>query len=39
MQTNLPIPTCPAFSSVGVPGPDPGAESAPSVALKFNIQN
>lgn len=27
------MPTCPAFSSDGVPGPDCGAESAPSVAL------
>lgn len=28
-----PMPTCPAFSSVGVPGPLAGRESAPSVAL------
>lgn len=28
-----PIPTWPAFSSDGVPGPDAGRESAPSVAL------
>lgn len=27
------MPTCPAFSSDGVPGPLPGPESAPSVAL------
>lgn len=27
------MPTCPAFSSVGVPGPLAGRESAPSVAL------
>lgn len=30
---NLPMPTCPAFSSVGVPAPLAGCESAPSVAL------
>lgn len=29
------MPTCPAFSSVGVPGPDAGRESAPSVALHY----
>lgn len=32
-EENLPMPTCPAFSSVGVPGPLAGRESAPSVAL------
>lgn len=33
------MPTCPAFSSDGVPGPDCGAESAPSVALyAFSFQ-
>lgn len=34
LKTNqLPMPTWPAFSSVGVPGPLAGRESAPSVAL------
>lgn len=34
MNTNqLPMPTWPPFSSVGVPGPLAGRESAPSVAL------
>lgn len=32
-RENSPMPTCPAFSSVGVPGPLAGRESAPSVAL------
>lgn len=32
-KKNLPMPTCPAFSSDGVPGPLAGRESAPSVAL------
>lgn len=31
----LPMPTCPPFSSDGVPGPLAGRESAPSVALNI----
>lgn len=34
---NLPMPTCPAFSSDGVPGPLAGRESAPSVALYIRL--
>lgn len=34
---NSPMPTCPAFSSVGVPGPLAGRESAPSVALHIHF--
>lgn len=34
-QNQLPMPTWPPFSSVGVPGPLAGRESAPSVALHF----
>lgn len=31
------MPTCPAFSSDGVPGPLAGRESAPSVALYIRL--